>query len=132
MNSRGEPQLLTLKACGLVMMILCLVASPEFTAFAQQSAAPENAAGAVQAPENQETTVSPAEQAFREGVNLYKKDMYSEALNEFNRALALDPGHMDAAIFKKKCETKLQMLASGQDPAITPVFENLRSRNTAR
>lgn len=75
--------------------------------------------------------LSPAEDAFREGVRLYKEGLYSEALNEFNRALTLEPGHENAAIFKVKSERKLEMASAGEDPTSVPAFETFDPESLA-
>ncbi len=68
---------------------------------------------------------SPAGDAYLGGVDLYNQGLYSEALNEFNRALALDSGNQDAAIYKAKCESKLQMQAAGADTSGKEPFRTL-------
>ncbi|HOH51335.1 MAG TPA: tetratricopeptide repeat protein, partial [Candidatus Hydrogenedentes bacterium] len=73
----------------------------------EAQAAPE-AAPAVSAAAPAETGVSEAEQYYRRGVELYKQDLYREALTEFNRALALDPGHAEAKKFQEKANARLQ------------------------
>ncbi len=70
--------------------------------------------------------VSVAELYFRRGVDLYKRDLYREALTEFNRALALDPNHTEARRFQEKANTQLQQTLVGADAAAqTPAFESL-------
>jgi hypothetical protein len=87
----------------LLTALAALVGLPS-SAVAQDSAAPAspvkmeplappNGTSQEAAPAADAAGVSPAEQAFRAGVDLYKKNMFNEALNEFNRALALDAGH---------------------------------------
>ncbi len=68
------------------------------------------------------TTESPpseenAETYFRRGVGLYKKELYREALTEFNRALALDPNHKEAQVYQQKCNAQLQ-LSIGRNPKL--------------
>ncbi len=67
-----------------------------------------------------------AESCFRRGVALYKKELYREALTEFNRALALDPNHKEAQIFKEKCETQLQISQVGEKLPEKPAFETFQ------
>jgi len=70
-----------------------------------------------------------AEQAFQRGVALYKKDQYREALTEFNRAIALNPGLADAKNFAERCNAKLNLAAGGTDPAAVPTFETFDAEN---
>ncbi len=65
------------------------------------------------------STEENAETYFRRGVGLYKKELYREALTEFNRALALDPNHKDAQVYQQKCNAQLQ-LSVGEKTEITP------------
>lgn len=67
-----------------------------------------------------------AESCFRRGVALYKKELYREALTEFNRALALDPNHKEAQIFKQKCETQLQISQAEKRETPAPTFETFQ------
>ncbi|MBN2464914.1 hypothetical protein JXD38_04750, partial [candidate division WOR-3 bacterium] len=67
----------------------------------------------------------PAESAFQEGVRLYRDGLFSEALEQFTRALAIDPGHQQAAVFKAKSEAKLRMQAAGENPVAVPAFQTL-------
>ena len=69
--------------------------------------------------------ISQAEQLYRDGVSLYSREMYREALDAFNRALALDPNHENAKRMVQKCEGKIQMATSGQAPAAQKTFEVL-------
>ena len=71
---------------------------------------------------------SQAEEHFRRGVGLYKRDLYREALNEFNRALALDPGLVEAKSFQVKCNAKLQLSAMGAQPGEVPAFDTFDPR----
>jgi len=64
-----------------------------------------------------------AQEAFQRGVNLYQKDLYGEALTEFNRALALDPSFSDAQTYVQKCNAKLQLQVGGINTGATPTFE---------
>ena len=56
---------------------------------------------------DQVIAISEAEEYLRRGVELYKKDLYREALTEFNRALALDPSLESARSFQEKTNAKL-------------------------
>ena len=60
-----------------------------------------------------------AETYFRRGVGLYKKELYREALTEFNRALALNPNHKEAQVYQQKCNAQLQ-LSVGEQTGSTP------------
>lgn len=87
----------------------------------------EISAAAIEAPAAQASGggsgVSEAEEYFRRGVALYKRDLYREALTEFNRALALAPNLQGAKEFQEKCNAKLQLSAGGTQAAETPSFE---------
>ncbi|HOE67868.1 MAG TPA: tetratricopeptide repeat protein, partial [Candidatus Hydrogenedentes bacterium] len=48
--------------------------------------------------------ISQAEHLFRQGVELYNKNQFREALNLFNRALQLEPGHEQAKAMRDKCQ----------------------------
>ncbi|HQL94157.1 MAG TPA: tetratricopeptide repeat protein, partial [Candidatus Hydrogenedentes bacterium] len=73
-----------------------------------------------------EAGVSEAEQYYRRGVELYKQDLYREALTEFNRALALDPGHAEAKKFQEKANARLQQTLVGETgAAAAPAFESI-------
>ncbi len=67
--------------------------------------------------------VADAQEYLRRGVALYKRDLYREALTEFNRALALDPGLEEARAFQEKCNAKLQLSAAQEGPPEIPTFE---------
>ena len=91
----------------------------------EAQAAPE-AAPAVSAAAPAETGVSEAEQYYRRGVELYKQDLYREALTEFNRALALDPAHAEAKKFQEKANARLQQTLVGETgAAAAPAFESI-------
>ena len=79
------------------------------------AAPPANAVESVEIPQ--------AEEYFRQGVGLYKRDLYREALTEFNRVLELDPGHEQAQAFRDKCNAKLHVRAAGVEPGVAPVYE---------
>ena len=64
-----------------------------------------------------------AQEYLRRGVALYKRDLYREALTEFNRALALDPTLEEARAFQEKCNSKLQLSAAQQGPSEIATFE---------
>lgn len=70
-----------------------------------------------------EETISQAEQHFRLGVALYKDANFREALDEFNRALALDAGHGQAATYRDNTQEQLNLRSTGEDPNATPSFE---------
>jgi tetratricopeptide (TPR) repeat protein len=70
-----------------------------------------------------ESTISQAEQHFRLGVRLYDDGNYREALDEFNRAIALDPGYSAALEFRARTEAQLDISAVGEDPDARPSFQ---------
>ena len=78
-------------------------------------------AGASAAPEG----ISEADKYYREGLSLYSNDRYREALNAFNRALALDPNHENAQKMVVKSEAKIQMAAAGESPSTVQSFDVL-------
>jgi len=75
--------------------------------------------------------VSDAEEYFRRGVALYRRDLYREALTEFNRALSLNPNLSAARQYVEKANAKLQIAATGADPAATPTFETFDPESIA-
>ena len=70
-----------------------------------------------------DTAISEARQHFRLGVSLYEQGNYREALDQFNRALALDPDFEDARRFRDDSQTQLNVGATGIDPSARPTFE---------
>ena len=66
--------------------------------------------------------VSQAEEFVRRGVALYGRELYSEALSEFNRALALEPDNAQARQYLEMCNSKLQITATGADLAGSSSF----------
>jgi len=68
-------------------------------------------------------TISEAEQHLAQGVELYNRGLYREALDEFNRAVALDPELSEADIFRQKATEKLQESTLGEGVAERPTFE---------
>ncbi|NLF59208.1 MAG: tetratricopeptide repeat protein, partial [Candidatus Hydrogenedens sp.] len=81
-------------------------------AWSPDAAAPSQAVG-----------VSEAELYYRRGVELYKQDLYREALTEFNRALALEPDHAEARKFQEKANAQLQQSLVGMGAAAAPAFD---------
>ena len=71
-----------------------------------------------------DTEISRAEQHFRLGVTLYKDGNFREALDEFNRALAFDPGLEDATRYIENTQEQLNLNAAGEDPTARPTFES--------
>lgn len=67
--------------------------------------------------------VSDAQEFFRRGVGLYKRELYREALSQFNRALTLDPSLDDARVFIEKCNAKLQLSLGGTATDSAASFE---------
>ncbi|NLN91827.1 MAG: tetratricopeptide repeat protein [Candidatus Hydrogenedens sp.] len=72
-----------------------------------------------------DANVTEAESYFRRGVDLYKKDLFREALTEFNRALALDPNMAEAREFQEKANLKLQQAMVGVATGESPVFQTI-------
>ncbi|MCL4855197.1 MAG: tetratricopeptide repeat protein [Bryobacteraceae bacterium] len=102
----------------IVALLVALLAPLTPVAGAQESGASTSVdaastAGDSAAPEG----ISEADKFYREGLSLYSRDMYREALNAFNRALALDPNHENAQKMVVKCEGKIQMAAAGESPS---------------
>ena len=106
-----------------------------FSAVAQDTAAPPpppaqeasdaGAAGAAPAESAVATAALPEdEQYYRRGVELYKQDLYREALTEFNRALAINPNHEEARRFQEKANARLQESLAGVSGA-APAFETI-------
>lgn len=74
-------------------------------------------------PSDADTTISEAEEHFRMGVTLYRQGNFREALDEFNRALALDPDFEDAKQFRADTEAQLNLSEAGVNPTERPAFE---------
>ena len=97
------------------MVCCCAFWSPVYSALAQQAPGGLGVEG--------EANISDSERFFRVGVALYRDGNYREALDEFNRALALEPGMERAQDFRDKCEARLHVSAAGGDPRSVPSFE---------
>jgi type II secretory pathway component GspD/PulD (secretin) len=69
--------------------------------------------------------LTPAEEHFRQGLSFYRQDLYREALNEFNRALVYEPDNDLARDYKERAEARLQIMATGDDPAAIRMFETI-------
>lgn len=97
------------------------------------AAAQQPQGAAAQTPPSPEaaTQLSPVEQHFREGVSLFQQGNFREALDQFNRALALDPEHEGAKRYKALSETQVQISATGVDPTKLPQFETLDPESVA-
>jgi tetratricopeptide (TPR) repeat protein len=76
-----------------------------------------------------EGAISEAQKHYRAGAELYRRNLFREALNEFNQALALDPNLEEAKTFRDKCNTKIQMATTGEAPSETPDFEIVDPEN---
>ena len=63
-----------------------------------------------------ETSVPPEQLHYRQGVSLYNQGLYREALESFERALAMNEGYELARQMAEKCEAKLNLEAAGADP----------------
>src|SRR5690606_24921013 len=55
--------------------------------------------------------ISEAQQHFAQGLERYHQGLYREALEEFNRAHALDPNLVSAQEFARRAEAQLQQAA---------------------
>ncbi len=66
---------------------------------------------------------SEAEQHYRRGIDLYTQAVYRESLNEFSRALALDPSMDKARDMIKKAEGKIALSTIGEDTQAPTQFE---------
>ncbi|GMV99100.1 MAG: hypothetical protein AMXMBFR84_02390 [Candidatus Hydrogenedentota bacterium] len=122
------------------MSLLCLLVAAMTVYGGALTAQAQGASGAVEAPivtEPQPTAaesgpepqgVSPADEAYNEGVALYNRGMFLEALNSFNRALANDPNHPHAKTMAERAQTKLQTTAVGQEPAVLQTFETFEAK----
>ncbi|MDX9972424.1 MAG: hypothetical protein RBU21_05460, partial [FCB group bacterium] len=66
-----------------------------------------------------------AAQHFARGTELYTQGLYREALEEFNRAAAIDPNFTDARDFAQRAEAQLQQVTLGQSPADVTRFETV-------
>jgi type II secretory pathway component GspD/PulD (secretin) len=66
-----------------------------------------------------------AAQHFARGTELYTQGLYREALDEFNRALAIDPNNADARSFAQKAESQLQQTSLGRSPSDVSRFETV-------
>ena len=100
--------------CGLsiIVLVLLLTVQPS-SSYAQQTV-----------PDSSDTEISQAEQHYRLGVTLYKDGNFREALDEFNRALALDPDLEEATRYKDNTQEQLNVSATGEDPTAQPTFES--------
>lgn len=67
--------------------------------------------------------ISEAQKHFRQGAELYRRNLYREALSEFNRALALEPSMEDAKKFRDMSEAKLNQASAGKAHDAAPSFE---------
>lgn len=72
-----------------------------------------------------ETSVPPEQLHYRQGVSLYNQGLYREALESFERALAMNEGYELARQMAEKCEAKLNLEAAGADPNAVPKIETL-------
>lgn len=78
-----------------------------------------------------DTAVSEAETHFRLGVSLYADGNFREALDEFRRALALDPGMQKAEDYARRTEAQLNLSDIGIDPTVPPQFETFDPESLA-
>jgi type II secretory pathway component GspD/PulD (secretin)/tetratricopeptide (TPR) repeat protein len=98
-------------ACLLAFVLLALPATAQEGAAATGDSSPVIEAASPD-PTTEASDLSRAEGYFRQGVALYKRDMFGEALTEFNRALELNPSLSEAALYRDKCTARLQDAAN--------------------
>ena len=108
--------------------VLALAAMPTWaqqTPAVTETAAPLQSADSAPVAAGQTSAggVTEADQHFRNGVSLYNRGLFLEALSEFNRALALDPQMENAKIYRDKSNAKLAISAAGKNPNESPSFE---------
>jgi len=72
-----------------------------------------------------EGAVSRTDAIVDEGIGLYKRGHYAEALDAFNRALVFDPENKNALTYRDKCQGKLLTAAAGDEPDTVPSFESV-------
>ena len=116
-----------LLSCGLALTMLSvpLTAQEPAPAPAEQAPQEELTPPSAEAASTQgDTVISEAQQHYRMGVNLYRQGNFREALDEFNRALALDPDFTDAKQFRDNAQTQINIAATGVDPTAKPAFES--------
>lgn len=109
----------------LCVMLLAYIAMPLAHGQDVEDAQPAVNGAPVMETTKLDATVTEAEGYFRRGVDLYKQDLFREALTEFNRALALDPNFAEAREFQSKANIKLQQALVGAATAETPVFQTI-------
>ncbi|HPU99129.1 MAG TPA: tetratricopeptide repeat protein, partial [Candidatus Hydrogenedentes bacterium] len=117
---------------GGVSALLAALALGMFSAVAQDGAAPpppaqeatDAAAASAPVAGGDASALPEDEQYYRRGVELYKQDLFREALTEFNRALAINPNHEEARRFQEKANARLQETMAGiSGPALS--FETI-------
>jgi Ca-activated chloride channel homolog len=81
--------------------------------------------------ESSEGALPEAVRYFRQGIALYNQGDYREALNEFNRARALDPDDEKSATMAQKSERKIQMAAMGGVASEDTTFDVLTPQTGA-
>jgi len=96
----------------LLALVVCLLVSP--AAFGAAGAETSAEGGAESADNGPIEEASEAEQHYRRGIDLYQQAVYRESLNEFNRALALDPSMDKARDMIKKAEGRIALSTIGE------------------
>lgn len=109
------------RATGATVCLSCCVTLAFFSppTFAQEPAPPQESIEPASG-----TVISEAQEHYRMGVTLYRQGNFREALDEFNRALALDPDYEDAKKFRDDAQTQVDITATGVDPTARPQFES--------
>ena len=109
-----------LAVVSLVAAVALTVSAPgwaqEQSSAAVQDTATGESVGAVEG-------ISAAEQHYREGVALFRREKYREALAKFHQALAIDPALEKAKDMAQKCDGKIQLAATGGTASGRATFE---------
>lgn len=72
-----------------------------------------------------QTSIPPEQLHYRQGVSLYSQGLYREALESFERALAMNENYDLARQMAQKCEAKLNLEAAGAETGAVPRVETL-------
>jgi len=111
----------------LVVLVLCLLVSPvAFGAAGAETPAEDEAvdSGPVEG-------ASEAEEHYRRGIDLYQQGVYRESLNEFSRAIALDPSMEKAADMVEKAKGRIALSTIGEDTQAPTQFEIIDTQTIA-
>ncbi|MBI2432633.1 MAG: hypothetical protein HYV26_07170 [Candidatus Hydrogenedentes bacterium] len=99
------------------------IVPPAATAGETTIIVPEAAQAPAPSPLPEGAAISEADEYFRRGVALFKRELYLEALSEFNRALALQPDHAEARAFQARAQAKLDLGTVSAAPVPTASIE---------